>query len=269
METRAPLSFKPVDLDAHAEFCVRFALDLQVLGFGSAEGFHEPDGKGAERHIAHLHKRAASWPGCLAHVWRGEQIIGQINVSCVDSDPDIGYINLLYLVPEARGRGLGTLLETYAWAFLTRHGCRSLRLSASVANTPAWRFYQRNGWQDPGPREDAPGVHLLQKHPGVATEGVPVIINPDHYLETPTGRLFTPERNQQALAQCWKQLRRELVNTKGPLYLVMGVQGAGKSRWVANSVGRLGARPVVSMPRCPHGFTANRCWQSPASSQYR
>jgi|GEM_PF-2173763 len=162
METRAPLSFKPVDLDAHAELCVRFALDLQVLGFGSAEGFHGPDGKGAERHIAHLHKRAASWPGCLVHVWRGEQIIGQINVSCVDSDPDIGYINLLYLVPEARGRGLGTLPETYAWAFLTGHGCRSLRLSASVANTPAWRFYQRNGWQDPGPREDAPGVHLLR-----------------------------------------------------------------------------------------------------------
>lgn len=30
-------------------------------------------------------------------------------------------------------------------------------------NPPAWRFYQRHGWQDLGPREDEPSVHLLHK----------------------------------------------------------------------------------------------------------
>ncbi|MFY1662962.1 GNAT family N-acetyltransferase [Pseudomonas sp. Pseu.R1] len=245
MDTLVPLSFEPIDLDAHAKVCVRFALDLHILGFGSTEGFHEADGKGAERHIAHLRTRAASWPGCLVHVWQGGRIIGQINMSRVENDPSVGYINLLYLLPEARGQGLGALLEAYAWAFLTGQGCRSLRLSASVANLSAWRFYQRNGWQDLGPREDAPGVHLFEKQPDVASAGEPVVINPDHYLETPTGRVFTLERNQQAWAQCWQKLRRELANTQGPVYLVMGVQGAGKSRWIANNVGRLGPRAIV------------------------
>ncbi|MFK3795531.1 hypothetical protein [Pseudomonas sp. NPDC088444] len=74
MDSLVPLSFEPIDLDAHAKVCVRFALDLHILGFGSTEGFHEADGKGSERHIAHPCTRAASWPGCLVHVWQGGRI---------------------------------------------------------------------------------------------------------------------------------------------------------------------------------------------------
>lgn len=246
-DSSPPLTFKPVDLDAHAELCIRFAIDVHVLGFGSAERFHESDGNGSVRHLARLRQRAAACPGCLMHVWQAGEIIGQLNLSRVEGDPSVGYINLLYLKPGARGRRLGVLLEAYAWSFLTQHGCRSLALSASPANAGAWRFYQRNGWDDMGPRDDAPYVNLLQKLPGPVTVGQPLVINPDDYLETAVGRVFTAERNQRAWERAWARLRSELAAARPGthVYLVMGVQGSGKSRWVADNLGRLGPSAIV------------------------
>lgn len=241
------LAFRAVDLAAHLDLCLRFVIDATVCAFGTAERFHESDGKGAERHAARLRDKAEHLPGCQVHLWRGNEIIGQISMEKLPGNPSIGYVNLLYLVPNARGQGLGILLEAYAWAFLSRQGCRSLRLSASPTNSAAWRFYERSGWQDLGPRDGAPYVHVLQKHCAHQPQVAPVIINPDDYLETEFGREFTPERNRHAWALAYERLRSELLQarTGTHVYVVMGVQGAGKSRWVSENYGRLGSRAVV------------------------
>ena len=58
-------------------------------------------------------------------------------------------------------------------------------------------------------------------------------INPDHFLETPNGRVFTHERN----AVAWKQSFAafdEALRTKTPrsvVYVMVGCQNAGKSTW--------------------------------------
>lgn len=241
------LVFRPVDLDAHLDVCVRFRIDTHVCGFGSAEGFHGNDGSGVERYVCWLRQKATELPGCLVHVWRGEEIIGQIEMGRQASDPAIGYVNLFYLIPDARGQGLGVLLEAYAWKFLSGHGCQSLRLSASPTNDPAWRFYQRAGWRDLGPREDAPQVRLLHKNCADHPAELPVVINPDDYLETEFGREFTPERNRQAWGLAYERLQSELSQARRGthVYVVMGVQGAGKSRWVSENLGRLGSRAIV------------------------
>lgn len=74
----------------------------------------------------------------------------------------------------------------------------------------------------------------------------PLVINPDDYLETEFGREFTPERNHQAWELAYARLDDALSTTRpgNPMYLVMGVQGAGKSRWVSENLARLG-RVVV------------------------
>ena len=64
------------------------------------------------------------------------------------------------------------------------------------------------------------------------------VINPDDYLETPTGRVFTVERNRQAWEQAYAALEEQLARAS-TLYLVMGVQGAGKSSWIARHIGGL------------------------------
>lgn len=64
------------------------------------------------------------------------------------------------------------------------------------------------------------------------------VINPDDYLETPEGRVFTTERNRQAWEQAYAAIDR-LLTAASTLYLVMGVQGAGKSSWIARHAGAL------------------------------
>lgn len=58
-------------------------------------------------------------------------------------------------------------------------------------------------------------------------------INPDHYLETDAGLVFTTERNKLVWEQAHADLAQALRATAPPrtLYVVMGVQGAGKTTW--------------------------------------
>jgi len=66
------------------------------------------------------------------------------------------------------------------------------------------------------------------------TRGTPVHINPDHFLQTPEGRLTTPERNSKAWERCHAALREALLRAAGTsrrLYVLIGAQGAGKTTW--------------------------------------
>jgi hypothetical protein len=58
-------------------------------------------------------------------------------------------------------------------------------------------------------------------------------INPDNYLQTPAGRVTTPERNKVAWDKCYEVLeaaaRQVAPSTK--VYLLVGPQGSGKSTW--------------------------------------
>lgn len=58
-------------------------------------------------------------------------------------------------------------------------------------------------------------------------------INPDHFLQTETGRVITPELNARAWTQSYRALDDALRRaTEGTtLYVLVGPQGAGKSTW--------------------------------------
>lgn len=60
-------------------------------------------------------------------------------------------------------------------------------------------------------------------------------INPDDLLETPEGRIWTPERNAAAWAQCYAALAQAITDMAGDarVILVCGIQGAGKTSWIA------------------------------------
>ncbi|MEG7361628.1 AAA family ATPase [Pseudomonas citronellolis] len=67
-------------------------------------------------------------------------------------------------------------------------------------------------------------------------------INPDHFLETPGGRLYTPERSVLAWRQAYAALDHALSRapTGSTLFLVIGVQGGGKTAWVRRHIAALG-----------------------------
>ncbi|SDH02062.1 AAA domain-containing protein [Pseudomonas flavescens] len=70
------------------------------------------------------------------------------------------------------------------------------------------------------------------------------IVNPDDYLETPAGRVFSAERSQQAWEHAYRAVEALLAQASR-LYLVMGVQGAGKSSWISRHAAGLDEHAVI------------------------
>ena len=58
-------------------------------------------------------------------------------------------------------------------------------------------------------------------------------INPDHFLQTPNGRVITAARNAVAWTQCYSALASALEQSSddAALYVLVGSQGSGKSTW--------------------------------------
>lgn len=82
-------------------------------------------------------------------------------------------------------------------------------------------------------------------------------INPDHYLETEQGRLFTPQRSAAAWELAYRDLDKAL-SVSSPttkLYVVVGVQAAGKSSWIQQNAAALGGDAVffdAALPKAGH-----------------
>lgn len=167
------LTFAPIDLERHADLCVRFRADSFLVSFGSDKRAYQahaaspttvyPDGRGGERYVAWLTQRISDLPGSCVHVWHADAIVGQIEMGRFRADDSVGYVNLFYLIPAYRGRGLGEQLEQYAEAFLRGAGHQRARLSVSATNRQAIAFYLKHNWQDLGPRADHPDSHYMEK----------------------------------------------------------------------------------------------------------
>lgn len=144
------------------EVFLDFIRDTHLCSFGSMEGLVNENGQGEERFIQRVRTRLAEEPGSCLHVWRNEEIIGQLHLGRF-VDPAIGYINMFYVSPAWRGTGVAAAMEDYACAYLEAQGFQSAYLSVAAQNHRALRFYEKQGWTDLGPRPDKPGTHNMEK----------------------------------------------------------------------------------------------------------
>ena len=81
--------------------------------------------------------------------------------------------------------------------------------------------------------------------------------NPDHYLQTPKGRIYTEERNAAAWHQLYLDLEYALseLDDDGVLYIVCGIPGAGKSTWIKGNISDLGDHVLfldAALPKTEH-----------------
>lgn len=156
------LELRPIDLERTAALCVAFRRDTYACGFGErAEArFDEENGPNGEQYLSWLAQRLEGFPEGHVHAWHDGRIVGQIEMIAQQKNaPTCGYVNLFYLVPEARGSGLGTQLHDYAVALATLYGSDRMRLSVSPTNARAMRFYEKHGWRSLGP---SPGLDHLE-----------------------------------------------------------------------------------------------------------
>ncbi len=149
----------PIDLARHLETCRAFHRGMLVESFGGVEGFEADLGHAYE---AQLRERCARMPEGNAHLWHGGEIVGQTEMRLLDEEAGVGYVNLFYLVPQARGLGLGRVLHQHAAAVLTARGMRLMRLSVSVRNEAAIAFYRALGWRAVGMRPNREPMHVME-----------------------------------------------------------------------------------------------------------
>jgi ribosomal protein S18 acetylase RimI-like enzyme len=150
-----------IDLEAHGALCVRFRRDSFVASFGSDDDFVRENGARGEKYLDWLRTRIRDYPEGHVHIWQGDSIVGQIEFRLRGETP-VGYVNLFYLVPEARGSGLGDRLHEYILALLRQAGLRKAQLSVSPTNARAVSYYRKHGWTDLGPRPGHDRVNLME-----------------------------------------------------------------------------------------------------------
>jgi GNAT superfamily N-acetyltransferase len=158
-----PLVFREIDLGRHADLCVQFRADSYVCGDGTADRFFARAGPSGRDYLARLSKYMQDLSGSCVHAWLGEQIVGQIEMVRDPSDPSVGKVNLFYLTPDHRGRGLGGQLERYALDFFRARGFGAAWLRVSPTNTRALAFYKKHGWVDVGRDDAVPKMCVMRK----------------------------------------------------------------------------------------------------------
>ena len=157
------MQFRTIELPRDSAICVAFRRDSYACSFTDAGKFDRENGADGNSYLDWLATRIAEFPQGFVHVWRDNEIIGQIEMRPRGS-PSIGYVNLFYLVPSARGRGLGESLNHYALSVFASLGVQKLQLTVSPSNERAVRFYIKQGWQDLGPRPGHENVHLMERN---------------------------------------------------------------------------------------------------------
>lgn len=155
------LVFRPLRLPDEGALAVHFSEDAFVCSFGTAERFWAEAGRDGRKWVERLAEKLQQDPRNAVNAWLGEDIAGQVVLGSSETQPSAGHVNLYYLVPRCRGRGLAQQLDAYAVDVLRDQGYRIATLNVSPTNGLALRFYLRCGWHDVGPRVDAPFVHAM------------------------------------------------------------------------------------------------------------
>lgn len=142
----------------------------------------------------------------------------------------------LYLLPHWQGQGVGRQLLLAVAMQLQAPGRQGL-LAWVLTDNPNRHFYRRCGGREASGRS----IELAgQSWPltGYRWSSAPPadtrVFNPDHYLETLGGRVFSQSRNADAWRLTLLALEAALTRSgpKARLLLVVGMQAAGKTTWI-------------------------------------
>lgn len=135
------MEFISIDIKKHREYVIPFRRDSFIVSFGTDEDFGND-----EDYLIWLEKQSVESPeGFLLGMENGTPI-GQLELTIREFEGnEIGYINLYYLVPKKRGKGLGKKLHDYALEFFKNKGVTEFHLRVSPSNLQAISFYHKNG----------------------------------------------------------------------------------------------------------------------------
>lgn len=159
---RGSLSLRHEVLDPdrdREEYCAYYR-DAWLAAHGNLRGFSpEPYWQAARSHMRQD-------PGAVLRLLDGDTSVG-----LVDMDPrraaneGCGWLSLLYLKPEYRGKGYGIQALGRAIVHFLHKGRQGLRLVVAEENAAARAFYKREGFRQIGLEEGFSGKLLLLQRP--------------------------------------------------------------------------------------------------------
>jgi ribosomal protein S18 acetylase RimI-like enzyme len=156
------LRFLPIDIKQDFETCVFMRRMAFCASFESGDArFEEEYGPESHLYRQKLQELMAVDPAGFVHVWRREEIVGQLEMRLLQNK-GIGYIHLFALRPDVQGQGYGDALQEFASSFFRERGVDRVQLSVSPRNQRALAYYRKHGWRDCGLRPGFPEVHLME-----------------------------------------------------------------------------------------------------------
>jgi len=150
------LSFKTIDINDDRGKVIEFRKDSFLISFGEISGFGDE-----KEYLSWLEKKISNYPDGFVMVKKGDIIVGQLELTIREyEDREIGYVNLYYLIPENRGRGMGKQLHQYALNFFKNHNVNEYHLRVSPTNINALKFYKKLGLEEVGPEVNGKVIRM-------------------------------------------------------------------------------------------------------------
>lgn len=139
------LRFEPLDPRDRedADFYTRCYADSWAVAHGSSAGFVP------KVYLASARSHSAKDRDCLMKVMYGDRPVGVLELDPRrGKDEGCGWVSLLYLIPEFRGKGYGVQLIGCAAAYFSDRGRSAVRLHVAVTNEAAIGFYKHYGFEE-------------------------------------------------------------------------------------------------------------------------
>lgn len=158
--TRTPaLRDEAVDPLREADFYTDCYREAWIAAHGNLSGFYAPLYLNAAAEHYRADRRA------IRMALDGDRPVGLLDMDTRRGEEDgVGWLSLIYLLPEYRGMGCGIQLLARALFYYRELGRASLRLNVAEENAKARLFYQRQGFRTLGRGGD--GLLLMERSLG-------------------------------------------------------------------------------------------------------
>ncbi len=156
------ISFKRADLKQDMVSCIDFRRDSFQINYGAEKSFDKEMGVNGEDYASSLIEFQEKFPYGVIHVWREDEIVGQIEFYIEALFTDKAFIPMFYLIPAQRGSGIGSMMHDYLIEILREQGCNGARIPVSSSNDRGVAFYKKHGWRYAKPDLSNSNVDLYQ-----------------------------------------------------------------------------------------------------------
>ncbi len=148
-----------MDLRADYKFYCDAYADSWRAAHGSLKGYDE------NTYLCAAMEHRACNPSAVLKIFDGEEGVGLVDMDTRRlENENVGWISLIWLREDYRGKGYGIQLLARAIKAYTALGRRELRLCVASENLPAARFYERCGFETIGREIRENGELLVMSH---------------------------------------------------------------------------------------------------------